>query len=449
MLMPEEYMERFRKVSVLGAGGKMGSGILLLTAMEMFRLSQEDPGGRASYRLNAIDVSEESLRGVMDYLRAQLRKTAEKQIVHLREVYRQRRDLVENGEIIDQYILDVTQLISTGTSLEQVPGSGLVFEAVSEDPELKVNLIREIEKSGDGRTWYLTNTSSIPIGKLDREAELGGRIIGFHFYNPPAVQRLVELITADSTLPELRDFALGLARALRKKVVPSSDVAGFIGNGHFMRDILYGASEVERLSKEFTPTQATWIINRVTQDFLIRPMGIFQLTDYVGLDVCRCIMRVMDPYMEGEVLHCDLIDRLLDQGVKGGQNADGSQKNGIFSYEKGKITGIWDMDTRDYLPVEKVEGDVAGDIGALPGGHVPWKEMVRDPQKTERLETYFRNLTGEKGLGARLAVAYGKNSRAIGKLLVDKKVAGSVEDVNTVLLTGFFHAYGPVNDYFA
>ncbi len=442
------YKEKFRKVSVLGAGGKMGSGILLLTAMEMFRLAREDPKDAPLYQLNAIDVSEESLRGVMDYLRGQIRKAGEKQIVNLRQVYSNQADLIENGEIIDQYILDVMKFVKTGTSLELAKGSTLVFEAVSENPELKVKLIREIDGDSGSKTWYLTNTSSIPIGKLDKDAGLGGRIIGFHFYNPPAVQRLVELIASQKTLPELKSFSVDFAKAMQKKLVPSNDIAGFVGNGHFMRDILFAARQVEKLSKEHSLPQSIWIINRVTQDFLIRPMGIFQLTDYVGVDVCQYIMQVMDPYMDGENLRCDLIDRLMEQEVRGGQNPDGSQKNGILSYEKGRITGIWDMDKKDYIPVDTIEGEVAPDLGSLPPGHMPWKDVIRDPDKSGKLESYFNSLTGEQSTGAKLAKEYGRNSRQIGELLVEKKVAASTDDVNMVLLTGFFHAYGPVNNYF-
>ena len=65
-------------------------------------------------------------------------------------------------------------------------------------------------------------------------------------------------------------------------VVPSNDVAGFIGNGHFMRDILYATREVEKLQKEFGFVEAIYAMNRISQDYLIRPMGIFQLIDYVG-----------------------------------------------------------------------------------------------------------------------------------------------------------------------
>ena len=443
-----EYTDKLKRVSILGAGGKMGSGILLLTALEMADLSMIPGNKGKEFNLIAIDVSAENLKGVKHYIREQIRKVAEKSIVRLRDVYKDRNDLVENGEIIDQYIIDVMNFIQTTTSVEQAFGSSIVFEAVSEDPDLKLKLLGEIEKNSDGNTWYLTNTSSIPILSLDEGASLGGRIIGFHFYNPPAVQRLVELIPASGTVKDLRDFSMEYASRLRKKVVLSNDVAGFIGNGHFMRDILFGASEVEKLARGMSLPQAIWMINRVTQDFLIRPMGIFQLTDYVELDVCQHIMKVMDPCMSDEDLHCDLIDRLTEQGVRGGQYPDGSQKNGFFRYEGGRITGIYDPETKMYVALEELESVCDKALGPLPGGHVPWKILVRDRKKKEILQDYFEQLSGSANLGAQLAVDYGQNSCRIGNLLVEKKVANSTEDVNTVLLTGFYHAYGPVNEYF-
>ena len=81
--------------------------------------------------------------------------------------------------------------------------------------------------------------------------------------------------------------------------MPSNDVAGFIGNGHFMRDALHGVAEVERLAAECGFVEAVYMVNRVSQDFLVRPMGIFQLIDYVGLDVCQCILGVMNDRLAG------------------------------------------------------------------------------------------------------------------------------------------------------
>ena len=120
-----------------------------------------------------------------------------------------------------------------------------------ENLDLKVKLLSRIISHNSRDAWFFTNTSSIPISELNAKANLNGRLIGFHFYNPPAVQKLVELISAESTLPDLADFARQFAKKLRKTVVPSHDVAGFIGNGHFMRDALYAVAEVERLAEDF------------------------------------------------------------------------------------------------------------------------------------------------------------------------------------------------------
>jgi 3-hydroxyacyl-CoA dehydrogenase len=79
-------------------------------------------------------------------------------------------------------------------------------------------------------------------------------------------------------------------------------------------------------------------------------MGIFQLVDYVGLDVCQSILRVMNERLPGSGLHSPLIDRLLALGVSGGQFPDGSQKDGLLKYEKGRPAGVYDPDKKAYVP---------------------------------------------------------------------------------------------------
>ncbi|HNY03938.1 MAG TPA: 3-hydroxyacyl-CoA dehydrogenase NAD-binding domain-containing protein, partial [Bacteroidales bacterium] len=197
------YQERLQHVSVLGAVGKMGSGILLLTAVEMADLSLKPENKGKSFVLNAIDVSDDALSGVIRYLKAQVLKVAEKKVVALRQVYAGRADLIENEEIIQQYIFDVISLVRTTTRIEAAYDSTMVFEAIREDPEMKTAIFARILANNSKDPWFFTNTSSIPIGKLDEGAGLGGRIIGFHFYNPPAVQKLVEIIKSAHTLPDV------------------------------------------------------------------------------------------------------------------------------------------------------------------------------------------------------------------------------------------------------
>jgi len=141
------YEERLQHVSVLGAAGKMGSGILLLTAVEMADLSLKPENKGKSFVVNAIDVSDEALSGVMKYLRAQVLKIAEKKAVSLRKVYAGNKNLVENYDIIDQYIFDVLSLVRPTTRMEAAFDSRMIFEAIKEDPEMKIGIFSRISSS--------------------------------------------------------------------------------------------------------------------------------------------------------------------------------------------------------------------------------------------------------------------------------------------------------------
>ncbi|MDZ7778148.1 MAG: 3-hydroxyacyl-CoA dehydrogenase family protein [Bacteroidales bacterium] len=290
-----DYINRLKNVAVLGSAGKMGSGILLLTAVEMTNQRLKKENKNETFSLYAIDVSDKALQGLIPYVRSQVTKIAEKSIVKLRQTYADDPSVIENSEVIEKYVNDVVAVIRPTTRIESAYEASLVFEAVNENPDLKIKLFQQIDKNSNTTPWYFTNTSSVPIHYLNDQAGLQGRIIGFHFYNPPAVQKLVEMIPGAETLEEVQQFATAYAAALKKVVVPANDIAGFIGNGHFMRDALYGIAEAERLSREKGVMRGIYAIDKVTRDFLIRPMGIFQLIDYVGIDVVRYILMVMDP----------------------------------------------------------------------------------------------------------------------------------------------------------
>ncbi|HOX76617.1 MAG TPA: 3-hydroxyacyl-CoA dehydrogenase family protein [Bacteroidales bacterium] len=443
-----DYTNKLQNVTVLGAAGKMGSGILLLTAVEMADLSLKPENKGKAFVLNAMDVSKEGLHGLMLYLRAQVQKIAEKKTVALRKIYADRADLVENEEIINQYIFDVMNIVRPTTRLESAYDSTLVFEAVSENRALKVKILNQIDQNNPEKPWFFTNTSSVPIHLIDEEAGLGGRILGFHFYNPPAVQKLVELIVTSQTDAEMTEFAKVYAKNLGKIVVPANDFAGFIGNGHFMRDALHGIQTAQKLTKELTFVEAVYAVNRITQDFLIRPMGIFQLIDYVGIDVVSFIMGVMNPFLPDEDLHSSLLDKMLELGVKGGQYSDGSQKDGFLKYEKGKPVAIYDPQAKAYVPVSSMKEKIDKYLGEAPSSLIPWKAAVKVKDKDATFGKIFADMKMMNSNGAKLAVEYGQRSDAIGKKLVADNVAFNENDVNTVLLTGFFHAYGPVNGYF-
>jgi 3-hydroxyacyl-CoA dehydrogenase len=284
---------------------------------------------------------------------------------------------------------------------------------------------------------------------LEKEANLKGRILGFHFYNPPAIQKLVELILTDNTEKEAEEFALLYAKKLRKKIVYSNDFAGFIGNGHFMRDALYGIQKAQELSQKegISFPEAVYIVDKLTRDFLVRPMGIFQLVDYVGVDVCSFIMGVMNPFLDDENLHSPVLDTMMELGVKGGQFSSGAQKDGFLKYEKGRPVEAYDYTAKQYVNFGDFQAKCDEKIGTAPLSQKPWKAVNFNKKKADILDVYFKELNVTDTFGGKLAVDYLHNSKAIGQKLVSMDIAKTDDDVNTVLLTGFYHAYGPINNY--
>ena len=440
--------ERLQNVAIMGAAGKMGSGIGVLIAQEMAKMKL-NPGNRDKvYQLNLIDINERSLDGLRGYMRAQLLKSAEKSTVLLRALYADRKDLVENAEIINEFVNDASAVLNFTTDISAAKAAHLIFEAIVENEKIKIKVYKKLKRICGDDTLFLTNTSSIPISYLDEKAGLYGRLIGYHFYNPPVVQRLVEIITAKTTIDDLKTVAQELGNRLRKKLVPSNDVSGFIGNGHFVRDGLYALREAERLKGKHRYPGAVYIVNTIAQNFLIRPMGIFQLIDYVGIDVFQCIINVMRTHLKDKSLRSKIIDKMVKQNVLGGQYADGSQKDGFLKYEKNRPVGIYNISKQEYFIIEdnwKKRQDAK--IGPLPNGFTSWKSLLVNPKKEEVLSRHFENLTKMDTLGAELAINFLKQTKAIGEKLVADGVANSADDVNAVLTNGFYWLYGPINNY--
>ncbi len=429
--------KNWQHVVVLGAAGKMGSGISLLLLQEMADM----PGTH----LTLLDANIDGFDALRKYLRDHLRKYAERNMNQLRAQYAERMDLIDNGAIIDEYVEQAMDRVRCVRSIEECAGAKLVFEAIVEDVDAKAELFKKIDVCTGHAAWYFTNTSSIPLALLQEKSHLEGRLIGFHFYNPPAVQKLLELVVPETIDPELHACAIYLAKRLKKTVVSSKDIAGFIGNGHFMREIIGACQKVRELSHTMPEVEALEVVNRVTQDFLLRPMGIFQLVDYVGIDVCQRIGKIMTlhlPHMHAKASFIDpLIDGMVAAGVLGGQYPDGSQKPGFFRYAKGQPVEIYDLSRQAYVPcMDKKLAD--SKLGVMPAGYAPWKVFGKDPKRQEKVAVYLDSLRQEKTLGAELAMTFLQQSQGIAHALVADGIAASISDVDTVLQQGFFHLYG-------
>ncbi|MFK7779285.1 MAG: pre-peptidase C-terminal domain-containing protein, partial [Gimesia sp.] len=163
--------------------------------------------------------------------------------------------------------------------------------------------------------------------------------------------------------------------------------------------------------------KAIYMINKVTQEYLIRPMGIFQLMDYVGIDVMQFILNVMNPFVEDEDLHSDLLDNMMEQGVKGGQYSSGAQKDGFLKYKGGKPVAVWDIHSKEYVDIESFKDECDEMLGELPGSAVAWKATLRMKNKEEVFSKFFNELKTMNTLGSTVALRYGKRSKEIGEKL--------------------------------
>lgn len=437
----------FHHIAVLGAAGKMGTGISLLLLQEMALCQLQQVAQKRSkeqFRLVLIDVSRQGLEGLRKYLLSQLQRYAEKNIIALRKAAAEAPSLISNREIIEFFLAGAMEIVQFATSIEEAKDAQLIFEAIVEDIERKATLLSAVKSLSLENPYFFSNTSSIPLSILNTKADLDGRIIGFHFYNPPAVQKLLEIIPLEKGNEELKILAVELAKNLNKQVVFSKDVAGFIGNGYFLREVAFASALAQKLSVKHGLMQSIYLINKVTQEFLLRPMGIFQLIDYVGLDVVARVGEILNNYLQVPFYQNELLEPLLKVGKCGGQFSDGSQKEGFFQYTNQKMSGIFDLQTKAYCLLENAGWKPACDawLGNPPGG-LSWKMLSNSANSHELIQSYFIQLQDESSEGAKIALEFLHNLQDIVQQLVKDGIATSPEDVATVLKKGFYHLYDP------
>lgn len=439
--------DALKQTAVIGAAGKMGSGISLLLLEELALVEAQKTGqvGKGEYRLDLIDVNSQALDALRVYLRTHLTRMAERQINQLRKVFAGNDALVSNEQIVNAFVEGAMNIIHTSTEVEEAKDAVLVFEAVVEDLQIKTNIYRKLVDGSEKVLYVFTNTSSIPIHVLNDSAELRNRIIGFHFYNPPSVQRLVELIPLENGEPLLYEWAYELAKRLKKRLVLSRDVAGFIGNGFLLREALFACAKVRELAARYPLHQAIYMVNKVSQEFLLRPMGIFQLLDYVGLDVSSRIGQVMNTYLPCGCYDDALIDSMVQGGIVGGQYPDGSQKSGFFEYDKGQLVGVYSQAEKRYIPLSEGAWRADADkvLGSLPAAYASWRVLHKEQNPDTKVRQHFEELSHMKTLGADLARAFLYRDGEISRALVADGIAHHADDVKAVMQNGFYHLYGP------
>ncbi len=213
----------------------------------------------------------------------------------------------------------------TGT-LERVSldGCDLIVEAATERLEVKRQIFEDLDRIARPGVILASNTSSISITKLAGFTGRPERVIGMHFFNPVPVMKLVEVIRGLATTQETFEEVKGLAERLGKTAVEVNDAPGFVSNRVLMpllNEAMYAVMEGVA-----TPEA----VDQVFQMGMAHPMGPLTLADFIGLDVCLDIMRVLQEGLgDPKYRPCPILIRMVDAGWLGRKSG-----RGFFVYDK-------------------------------------------------------------------------------------------------------------------
>ena len=242
-------MPLVKKITVLGSG-IMGHGIAQVCAM-------------AGYNVTLRDIESSLLDKALEKVKWSLSKLVEKQKITQIEA--------------DRIFYRITPEVDLELSLRD---TDLLIEAVPEDLGLKKKVYTDVDKFAEEKTVYASNTSTLPITEMAALTGRPERFIGLHFFNPPQLMRLVEIIPGRDTNQHTIDTALDFVMRVGKEpVLCRKDVAGFIVNRIFIPLVHEAAYCLERDGASMTQ------IDSAVKYKMGFPMGIFELADYTGLDV--------------------------------------------------------------------------------------------------------------------------------------------------------------------
>ena len=284
-------MAEIQSVGVVGAG-TMGSGIAHVFA-------------RAGIRVLLCDIDQRFLDRALQQIRANLGREAVK------------------GKLAEAEIEPALARIQTTLDREALSATELVVEAASERFYLKAELFASLDRILPENAILATNTSSISITKLAARTRRPQQVIGMHFFNPVPMMALVEVVRGLATSDETVAAVHALARRLGKSPVEVNDAPGFVSNRVLMPLINEAAFAV--MEGVATPEA----IDQVFKLGMAHPMGPLTLADFIGLDVCVDILRVLqDGFGDPKYRPCPLLVRLVDAGWLGRKSG-----RGFFTYE--------------------------------------------------------------------------------------------------------------------
>ena len=276
-----------KTIAVIGAG-TMGNGIAHVFAQKDFKV-------------NLIDVNAAQLERAL----ATIAKNFERQVA---------KGTV-TAEEKEKAIKQITPFQSIA---EGVKDAFLVVEAATENTELKLNIFREMDAHAPENCILATNTSSISITKIAAATKRPQQVIGMHFMNPVPVMKLVEIINGYATASEVTETIVALSKELGKTPCVVNDYPGFIANRILMPMIN------EAIYSLFEGVAGVEEIDTVMKLGMAHPMGPLQLADFIGLDVCLAILKVLhDGFGQPKYAPCPLLVNMVTAGKLGVKSGEG------------------------------------------------------------------------------------------------------------------------------
>jgi enoyl-CoA hydratase / 3-hydroxyacyl-CoA dehydrogenase len=301
------------KITVLGSG-VMGHGIAQVSAM-------------AGYTVTLRDIEQSFLDKAMEKIRWSLNKLVEKQKLSHSDA--------------DTIFARITPKVNLKDALAD---ADLLIEAVPEDMNLKKKVYAEVDSVAEQKTLYASNTSTLPITDMATLTNRPDRFIGLHFFNPPQLMPLVEVIPGNSTNNEMVDMAMDYCKKIGKQpVLCKKDVPGFIVNRIFIPLVHEAAHCMDRDGAKMTQ------IDSAVKFRLSFPMGIFELADYTGLDVIHKATMEMHMRDVKVINPHPIIKQLFDEKNLGQKTGKGFYEYKSDKYERVVLT---EQEAETYDPIK-------------------------------------------------------------------------------------------------